>query len=141
MGSVSSTNPSNTQVLADLLKTLTSKNSPLASTFASPAVQEALKNAPTADIVQLSEQALQLQATNTLFGQPGESNTASDNLLSVLSAISSSSTSGSTSPTAGSSLADQLAALQANTQLEAAQTLLGITPTATKNHSRFDVFA
>ena len=54
MGSVSSVNPG----VANLLQTLTNLNSPVMS---SPAAVAALKKAPAADIVQLSDSAAQLQ--------------------------------------------------------------------------------
>jgi hypothetical protein len=140
MGSVSSTNAG----LSDLLQTLTNENSPLASTFSSPAVETALENAPPADIVQLSEQALQLQVTDSLFGESTSSSAPTDNLFSVLASIDgSSSTSGANSSGTGASLADQLAAYQGSSQLAETQTLLGITqPTNTNaSSSLFDVLA
>ena len=130
MGSVSSTNAG----LSDLLQTLTNENSPLAATFASPAVETALENAPAGDIVQLSAQALQLQVTDELFGATDSSSTSpTDSLFSALAAINST----------GSPVADQLAAYQGSSQLQEAQTLLGITQPANSNtaSSLFDVFA
>ncbi len=133
MGSVSSTNAG----LTDLLQTLTNENSPLASTFSSPAVEQALENAPAADIVQLSDQALQLQVTDAIFGDANPSSTPSDSLFSALAAI------GSNSPTgaSGASLADQLAAYQGSSQLQQTDALLGITQPTTTPNSLFDVFA
>lgn len=64
MGTVSSANNG----LSTLLQTLSNENSPLLSTLSSPSVESALEKAPTSDIVQISEQALQLQATDELFG-------------------------------------------------------------------------
>ncbi len=140
MGSVSSTNAG----LSDLLQTLTNENSPLASTFSSPAVEKALENAPPADIVQLSDQAVQLQVTDALFGDTNTSSSPSDSLFSTLAAIDSSttgSTNGTTSSTTGSSLADQLAAYQGSSQLQQTDALLGITQPSTTPNSLFDVFA
>ncbi|MEI9971273.1 MAG: hypothetical protein WDO73_04025 [Ignavibacteriota bacterium] len=51
--------------VADLLQTLTKINSPVMN---SPAVVAALKDAPAADIVHLSEQATQLQNVQAMFG-------------------------------------------------------------------------
>jgi hypothetical protein len=62
MSSVSSSlNPG----VADLLQTLTNVNSPVMN---SPSVISALEKAPAADIVQLSEEATQLQGVDALFG-------------------------------------------------------------------------
>jgi hypothetical protein len=135
MGSVSSTNPG----LSDLLQTLTNENSPLAATFSSPSVETALENAPAGDIVQLSTEALQLQVTDSLFGEQDATTTTPDqSLFSALDAINSSGA-GTSTPT----LADQLAAYQDSSQLAETQTLLGITQPATQTtpNSLFDVFA
>jgi hypothetical protein len=126
--------------LTDLLQTLTSENSPLLSTLSSPAIQTALENAPASDIVEISDQAMQLQATDALFGITSSSDSPTDNLFSAL-ADSSSGTGSSASSSSldpGSSLADQLAAYQGNMQTQEAQTLLGNTSTP---NSLFDVFA
>jgi hypothetical protein len=138
MGSVSSPNAG----LSNLLQTLTNENSPLASTFSSPAVEAALEKAPPSDIVQLSTQALQLQVTDALFGGADTSATSSDSLFSELAAINSSATTG-TSTSTTPSLADQLAAYQGSSQLQETQSLLGLTqPTNTTTPSSlFDVFA
>lgn len=135
MGSVSSTNPG----LSDLLQTLTNENSPLASTFSSPTVQAALENASPGDIVQLSTEALQLQVTDSLFGQQDAATTTpAQSLFSALDVINASG-SGSSTPT----LADQLAAYQGSSQLAETQSLLGLTPQTNQNatNSLFDVFA
>jgi hypothetical protein len=126
--------------LTDLLQTLTNENSPLLSTLSSPAIQTALENAPASDIVEISDQAMQLQATDALFGITSSSDSPTDNLFSAL-ADSSSGTGTSASSSSldpGSSLADQLAAYQGNMQTQEAQTLLGNTSTP---NSLFDVFA
>jgi hypothetical protein len=126
--------------LTDLLQTLTNENSPLLSTLSSPAIQTALENAPASDIVEISDQAMQLQATDALFGITSSSDSPTDNLFSALadssSGTGSSALSSSLDP--GSSLADQLAAYQGNMQTQEAQTLLGNTSTP---NSLFDVFA
>ncbi len=140
MGSVASTNNG----LSDLLQTLTNENSPLLSTLSSPAVQSALENAPASDIVEISDQALQLQATDALFGITNTSTSPTDSLFSALASVGSSATSpaSGSSLDPGSSLADQLAAYQGNMQTQEMQTLFAPTPaTTTTPNSLFDVFA
>ena len=102
-----------------------------------PAVQQALENAPAGDIVQLSDQALQLQITDAIFGDANPSSTSSDSLFSALEAIGSNSPAGAS----GASLADQLAAYQGSSQLQQTDALLGITQPSTTPNSLFDVFA
>jgi hypothetical protein len=137
MGSVSATNPASNQAISQLLQQLSNENSPLLSTFASPAVESALQNAPPSDIIQISDQAFQLQETDALFGQTGTTSTASpaDSFFSQLEAIGSGTTS---TP----SLADQASAFQGNSQLQQIQSLFGITPPgSTPANSLFDVLA
>jgi hypothetical protein len=133
MGSVASTSNG----LSDLLQTLTNENSPLLPTLSSPAIQAALENAPASDIVQISDQAMQLQDAEALFGTANTASTPTDSLFAALTP----SGSGATPSAAGSSLADQLAAYQGNVQTQEAQTLLGITPAPTTPNSLYDVFA
>ncbi len=114
MGSVSSTNAG----LSDLLQTLSSENSPLLSTLSSPTVEAALETAPAGDIAQISDEAMQLQMTDAIFGDPSSSSTSSESLFSELAGA----------PSATTPLADQLAAYQGNSQLQETQALLGITP-------------
>jgi hypothetical protein len=147
MGSVASTNPASTgsanNGLSDLLQTLTNENSPLLSTLSSPGVEAALEKAPVSDIVELSDQAQQLQDTDALFGMSNTSTTPTDSLFSALASVGSSATwsaSGS-SLDPGSSLADQLAAYQSNMQTQETQSLFGITPSSSTNGSLYDVFA
>lgn len=130
MGSVSSTNAG----LSDLLQTLTNENSPLLSTLSSPTIEAALQNAPASDIAQISDEAMQLQVADAIFGDPSSSSTSSESLFSELTGTPS-----STTPT--TSLADQLAAYQGNSQLQETQSLLGIPQTPTTPNSLFDVFA
>jgi hypothetical protein len=139
MGTVASTNPASTNNngLSDLLQTLTNENSPLLSTLSSPNVQAALEKAPTSDIVEISEQAMQLQAADALFGISNTASTSTDSLFSALASIGA----GGSSSASGSSLSDQLAAYQGNMQTQEAQTLLGITPSTPTQNSLFDVFA
>ncbi len=147
MGSVASTNSlasgSNNNGLSDLLQTLTNENSPLLSTLSSPSVEAALENAPTSDIVQISEQAQQLQDTDALFGISNTANSASDNLFSALANVGSGETSSAAGSAlgTGSSLSDQLAAYQGNMQTQETQALFGITPSTTTPSSLYDVFA
>jgi hypothetical protein len=147
MGSVASANTalaSTKNGLSDLLQTLTNENSPLLSTLSSPAVQTALENAPASDIVEISDQALQLQDTDALFGISNPSSTPTDSLFSALANAGSNATSSASGSSleAGSSLADQLAAYQGNMQTQEMQTLFDTTPsTTTTPGSPFDVFA
>jgi hypothetical protein len=133
MGSVASTSNG----LSDLLQTLTNENSPLLSTLSSPAIQAALQNAPASDIVQISDQAMQLQDAEALFGTPATASTPTDSLFAALTPAGSS----AASPAPGASLADQLAEYQGNIQTQEAQTLLGVTPAPTTANSLYDVFA
>jgi hypothetical protein len=127
MGSVSSANlgsngaSANNNGLSNLLQTLTNENSPLLSTLTSPKVESALENAPASDIVQISEQAVQLQATDALFGISNTSATSTDSLFSALADIGSGS----------SATAEQLAAYQGSLQTQETDALFGATPTAT----------
>jgi hypothetical protein len=147
MGSVGSTNPASTgstnNGLSDLLQTLTNDNSPLLSTLSSPTVEAALENAPASDIVQISDEAQQLQTAAALFGISNTSSTSADNLFSALAAAGSSASSSvaGSSLDPGSSLADQLAAYQGNMQTQETQALFGIAPSTTTPSSLYDVFA
>ncbi len=147
MGSVASTNAG----LADLMQNLTSASSPLASELSSPAMQTALENAPPGDIVQLSNEALQLQEVGTLFGDPSQTNSAIDpnSILAALYPSSSASTTAessllsaasaaSGSSTSSSSLASHLASYQYAQQSNQVEALFGTTPTTTSN-SLFNV--
>jgi hypothetical protein len=143
MGSVASTNVASTNNgLSDLLQTLTNDNSPLLSTLSSPNVEAALENAPASDIVQISDEAQQLQTADALFGISNTSTSSADNLFSALAAVGSSTTSSASGSSLdpGSSLADQLAAYQGNQQTQETQALFGIAPSTTPN-SLYDVFA
>jgi hypothetical protein len=149
MGSVASTNTlasNNNNGLADLLQNLTNENSPLLSTLSSPTVQAALENAPASDIVEISDQALQLQATDALFGISNTSTSPTDSLFSALASANSNDTSSASgsSLNPGSPLADQLAAYQGNMQTQEMQTLFATTPATTPTaipSSLYDVFA
>lgn len=50
---------------------LSSLDQTLFSALSAPKVQAALQNASSGDLVHLSDEALQLQETNGLFGNPG----------------------------------------------------------------------
>jgi hypothetical protein len=136
--------------LADLLQTLLNVNSPVLS---SPSVVSALENAPSSDIVQLSQSASQLENVDMLFGLPNsatESSTSSirtlltdlespqaaaspsaSSILAAANASEASSTSSSTKAASTSTEADQLASSQAAQQFADMQTLFGTAPTAT----------
>jgi hypothetical protein len=82
MGSVASTNPG----LADLFQNLASVSSPLASQLSSPAMQSALEKAPAGDVVQLSNEVMQLQKVGTLFADPNQTSSSNDP-SSILAAL------------------------------------------------------
>src|ERR1700733_692407 len=114
MGSIAANNPASTSAgstnngLQDLLQTLTNENSPLLSTLSSPNIQSALENAPPGDIVEISEQAQQLQSVDALFGISNTASSSTDSLFSALANMGSSGSGSSLTP--GSSLSDQIAA-------------------------------
>jgi hypothetical protein len=123
MGSVSSSlNPG----VADLLQTLGNVGSP---TLNSKAVVSALESAPPSDIVQLSDEANQLQNIDTLFGIGPPPSSDISNLLASLGGSSTTSSAGNAleqSVLANASPADQLANAQAQTQAVLTQGLFGI---------------
>ncbi|MGB6946296.1 MAG: hypothetical protein WBE37_28120 [Bryobacteraceae bacterium] len=143
MGSVASSNTlaSTNNGLSDLLQTLTNENSPLLSTLSSPNIQAALENAPASDIVEISDQAQQLQATDALFGISNTSTSPTDSLFSALASVGSDATSSATGSSLdpGSSLADQLAAYQGNMQTQETQALFDTAPSTTVPNSLYDV--
>jgi hypothetical protein len=149
MGSVST----NSFSVANLVQNLTGAGSPqLAATLSSPAVQTAIQNAPTSDLVDLSSQALKLQETSLLFGDGSAADTAT--LASMLYPLSSllasteanarkAAESGAISPSPPASspapsLATQLAEYQSESLTEEMQTLFGIAPTASPPGPLFD---
>jgi len=104
MSTVSSVNPG----VADLIQLLSSTGSAtVTSALSTKAVQDALQNASAGDIVQLSDQALQLQETASLFGIAAASSTVATPESLLLQALNSSLT-GSTD--AGSTPASLAAA-------------------------------
>jgi hypothetical protein len=81
-----SANPSG---VADLLQTFSgtgasANSSALASTLSSTTTQTALQNASPGDIVQLSEQAVQLQQAGALFGSSEGSTNTANSTISLL---------------------------------------------------------
>ena len=128
MGTVSSSlNPG----VSELLQTLSNINSPVLS---SPAVVSALEKAPESDIVQLSNEALQLQGVDTMFGISNGSSSSGSDMSSLLENLDSSATASGTSTAnsqsasgvlASASGADQLANYQAALQASVSQGLFG----------------
>jgi hypothetical protein len=148
MGSVSSTSPN----LSNLLQTLSAASPELSSMLSTPQMQSALAKASPGDLVQLSDQALELQQVGSMFGsldgtQSTEFNPAPDSILSALSPNSSTTqsdlllqaldsslgitgTNGATSSSAGSistssSLATQIANSASSFQTQALDALFG----------------
>ena len=153
MGSVSSINSN----LTNILQTLSAESPELSSTLATPQMQSALEKASSGDLVQLSDQALQLQEVGLMFGsadgtQSNGLNSLSDSLFSALSPNSSTTqpdplvqaldsslgitgANGATSGTAGSnttasSLADQIASSASSFQAQALDALFNSTQPA-----------
>jgi hypothetical protein len=86
MGSVNSTSSN----LSNLLQTLSTESPELSSILTTPQMQSALEKAPPGDLVQLSDQAMQLQQIGVLFGltdgtQPTGVTSSVDSILSALS--------------------------------------------------------
>jgi hypothetical protein len=124
--STGSTNPG----LADALQLLSNSASPtVSSLLSSPSVQAALQNAPTADLVELSDQALQAQVVDGLFGGSDGSQTSTDpstTLSGILSELNPpASTTSTAASTPSASLASQLAIYQDQQQGQDTQALLG----------------
>ena len=136
--------------ISNLVQSLTGAGSPqLAATLSSPAVQTAIENAPTSDLVDLSSQALKLQETGLLFGNESTAETATlasilYPLASLLAAADSTartaaeSGASGPSPTATSPTASLANQLQSDLQAEEMQSLFGIAPTASPLSSLFD---
>lgn len=89
-----SSTPSVNAGLASLLQNLSNINSPILS---SPKALAALQNAPPADIVQLSDEAIQLEGLNALFGAAEAS--GSSQAGSLLSSLLGGGGDGSSDPT------------------------------------------
>jgi hypothetical protein len=133
----------------NLVQSLTASGSPqLAATLSSPAVQTAVENAPTGDLVDLSGQALKLQETGLLFGAANTAETATlasilyplASLLAKANAAALTAAPGATnpSPAATSSTASLANQLQSDLQAQEVQSLFGITPTVSPPSSLFD---
>ena len=148
MGSVSSTSSN----LSNLLQTLSAASPELSSMLSGPQMQTALAKASPGDLVQLSDQALELQQVGSMFGsldgtQSTEFNSAPGSILSALSTNGSTTqpdlllqaldsslgitgTNGVTSSSTGStstssSLADQIANNASSFQAQALDALFG----------------
>jgi len=130
--------------LTYLTQLLSSSGSPLFSSgLSSSQIQSILQDASPSDIVQLSDQAMQLQSVDLLFGNPDTSQTTGlvpassasnssallDNILATLSAPSNSTTSNANGSSAAPSLAGQMASYQSQLQTEEMQTLFGTSST------------
>ena len=159
MSSVASVNNPGMTYLARLLS---STSSPLLSSeMSSSQVQSVLQGSSPSDLVKLSDQALQLQNMDTLFGRPDTSETAglysapssssSSAILQIifatLSAASGSTTSnasgGSLQPSSGtatSSLASEIASYQSQLQTESIQALFGTGSTTGVSGTTLNVF-
>jgi len=125
MSAVGSVNPG----VADLFNWLSSTQpAPVTSALSSPAVRSALRNSSPADLVQLSQQALQLQQAGSFFGGPDSAATSAtpESLLlqALTSAIAGSMTPGSESASTGSESSSTAAATSA-LALEQAYQLFG----------------
>src|SRR5580692_1236108 len=95
MSAVTSVNPG----IADLSQLLSSTGSAsISSALSTPSVQSALQNASPVDVATLSQEAVELQEANGLFGSPGSTQTAATPSSLVLQALNSS-ISGSTTAT------------------------------------------
>jgi hypothetical protein len=151
MSTVTPVNPG----VADLLQILSNAGSPsLSNALSSSNVESALQASSPADIVQLSNQALQLQVANDLFAgsdpsqtnglfstsSPSNSSAALENLLSNL--YSPPSTALPAGPAAPApTVADQIATYQGELQTEQLQALFGIDPTAGTSGGLLNVVA
>jgi len=125
--------------VSDLVQSLTGAGAPqLAATLSASAVQAALQNASTGDLVDLSSQALKLQETGQLFGSESTAETAT--LASILYPLASLLAKANSSPSPAATLpAGSLAnQLESDLQAEEMQSLFGIVPTASPPSSLFD---
>jgi hypothetical protein len=136
MGSIAAANPASSSTgssnpgLADALQLISNSASPtVSSLLSSPNVQAALQNASPGDLIELSDQALQAQVVDGLFGNADGSQTQTDpstTLSGILSELNPPATSSSTAAsTSSASLASQLAIYQDQQQGQDTQALLG----------------
>jgi hypothetical protein len=146
MPSVTSTNASG---MANLVQVLSGSDSPFRPAgLSSSSLQSTLKNASAGDIVQLSDQALRLQISASLFGSSNATQTAtpfsttkstpdsSSLLASAIATLTSSPASTGSSPSTSSSstseptVAERLASYQVQLRNEQLQTLFGLNSNA-----------
>ena len=114
MSSINSVNSG----VGDLLQTFSSGSTSLSQALSAPGVQSALQNAPAADLVQLSQQALQLQQVGGLFGNSDISQASASPATLFLQALINPSQ--SSQPASSSSAANSYAATAGSfAQLEA----------------------
>jgi hypothetical protein len=138
MGSVNSTS----SILSNVLQSLATESPQLSSILSTPKVQSALENASPGDLVELSDQALQLQQTGVLFGnldgtQSTGLNSTSDPLFSVLSSGGSDSESALIAQAMENSTASTgtTATATTNLQVQELEALLGATSTVDQSIS------
>ncbi|MGA3016971.1 MAG: hypothetical protein ABSF62_07615 [Bryobacteraceae bacterium] len=127
--------------MENLLQALSNLNSPVLS---SPATLSALEKAPTADIVQLSVAATQLEGVDEMFGIPAASNTGPSSILTNLEDLATGSTGAASTATAASgqsaaSSVEQFANYQTALQAEETQALFGTGTTSGLSNSLFDL--
>jgi hypothetical protein len=143
MDSISAINPisanpalSNTGV-ADALPLITNSEPALASLLSSASVKSALEKAPAADVVKLSDKALQLRVVDGLFeggaATQTDSNTALGSILAQVSApipVSTTSRPAATAATPSAAVASQLGIFQGQLEAENTQALFAASATA-----------
>ena len=141
MSTVASVNPGVTA----LLQILSNAGSPaLSSALSTTNIQSALQAASPADIVQLSDQAVQLQVANELFASTNppqtnsNSNVTLENLLTDLYSPSPAPPAGAAPP---ASAASQIAAYQSQLQTEQLQALFGVDPNAGTSGALLNIVA
>jgi hypothetical protein len=146
---MSTVNP-NSAGLTSLLQTLSAASPVLSTALAAPNVQSALAGASSQDIVELSEDAVQLQQVGVLFGntggapstgfnapssslfsslEPGVNNAASYSLLQALDESFTEAPGAPTSGTAASTASGTAASTGTNAPLQGLEALFGSTPT------------
>jgi hypothetical protein len=137
MDSVFATNPVSANPVppsagvTDAIQLITNSAPPaLASLLSSASVKSALQQAPASDLVKLSDQALQLQLVDGLFGSPdaspSNSGSALDSFLDQLSApvhVSTASQPAATAATPSPAVASQLGIFQGQLEAENTQPL------------------
>jgi hypothetical protein len=137
MDSVTATNGSG---MADLIQLLSSSGSPLLSSgLSSSQIQSTLQNASPSDIVQLSDEALQLQVTEGLFAA-SSSPSSGATLSSTLSTLTAAPDSTASDPSA-SSVATQFSNYQSQLQAEEVQALFGTGSKTGMPRTSLNVFA